>query len=106
MEDEGQKSKASKRAPTAALPGLSDNLSIMLDGQKVDIREQIQMYTPNELLSHPLVSPVMQPSLGGLPPMLIQVGGAELLRDEQIYLAHKAANPKAYPPSDAVMNEI
>ncbi|KAL8286505.1 hypothetical protein RQP46_004522 [Phenoliferia psychrophenolica] len=30
----------------------------------------------------------------------IQVGGsAELLRDEQIYLAHKAASPSEYPPS-------
>ncbi|KAK3063581.1 hypothetical protein LTS18_014406 [Coniosporium uncinatum] len=40
----------------------------------------------------------MQPSLGGLPPLLIQAGGGELLCDEQIYLAHKAANPAAYPP--------
>ncbi|KAK3092219.1 hypothetical protein LTR53_019618, partial [Teratosphaeriaceae sp. CCFEE 6253] len=37
--------------------------------------------------------------------MLIQVGGAELLRDEQIYIAHKAANPKAYPPGDAILDE-
>lgn len=56
------------------------------------------MYTTNALLSHPMVSPVMQPTLGGLPPLLIMVGGGEVLRDEQIYVAHKCANPARYPP--------
>jgi len=74
------------------------NLSINLsDGGIVEIKDQVQMYTTNTLLSHPLVSPVMQPSLGGLPPLLVLVGGGELLRDEQIYLAHKAAAPSIYP---------
>lgn len=63
------------------------------------------MYTTNELLAHPLVSPVMQPTLGGLPPLLIMVGGGEILRDEQIYLAHKCANPQKYAPPEATMNE-
>ncbi|KAF4595637.1 AB hydrolase superfamily protein C4A8.06c [Ophiocordyceps camponoti-floridani] len=67
-------------------------------GQRIAIRDQIQMYTTNSLLSHPLVSPVMQPTLGGLPPLLILVGGGELLRDEQIYVAHKCANPERYAP--------
>jgi len=60
------------------------------------------MYAPNHMLTHPLVSPALQPSLGGLPPLLIQTGGGELLRDEQIYIAHKAAQPLAYlpPPSN------
>ncbi|CAK3826521.1 AB hydrolase superfamily [Lecanosticta acicola] len=88
-----------------SLPGMGDHLEITIDQNKIRVKEQFQMYAPNELLSHPLVSPVQQPSLGGLPPMLIQVGGAELLRDEQIYLAHKAANPRAYPPGQAIMNE-
>ncbi|KAI7357231.1 alpha/beta-hydrolase [Hortaea werneckii] len=87
------------------VPGTGNNLNLMLDGKEVEMTDQFQMYAPNELLAHPLVSPVTQPSLGGLPPMLIQVGGGELLRDEQVYLAHKAANPRAYPPSDAIMNE-
>ena len=99
-EKDGKKAHAHK-----TVPGIGDNLSIVLDGKEIDLNEQIQMYAPNDLLAHPLVSPVMQPSLGGLPPMLIQVGGAELLQDEQIYLAHKAANPKAYRPSDAVLNQ-
>ena len=96
-----------KEAITALpLPSFGHSLSIMLDGQSIELREQIQLYTTNELLAHPLVSPVMQPSLGGLPPMLLQVGGAELLKDEQIYLAHKAANPKEFPPNDTIMKEF
>lgn len=57
------------------------------------------------MLSHPLVSPVLQPTLGGLPPLLIMTGGGEILRDEQIYLAHKCANPEKYLPGDIHMDE-
>jgi hypothetical protein len=32
-------------------------------------------------------------------------GGGEVLRDEQIYLAHKCANPAAYMPPERYMNE-
>lgn len=74
-------------------------LSVTIDGKLVRIKDQIQMYTTNELLSHPLVSPIMQPTLGGLPPLLIMVGGGEMLRDEQIYVAHKCANPAKYAPT-------
>jgi len=63
------------------------------------------MYTTNDLLAHPLVSPVMQPTLGGLPPLLIMVGGGETLRDEQIYLAHKCADPAKYAPPDAQLDD-
>lgn len=110
------KSKKSKKDPMPSgveadaknksangLPGQHRDLSIVLDDQKIDIKDQIQMYAPNHLLAYPLVSPVQLPSLGGLPPMLIQVGGGELLRDEQIYLAHKAADPRGYPPGDSLM---
>lgn len=72
-------------------------LSVTIDGELVRVKDQIQMYTTNELLAHPLVSPIMQPTLGGLPPLLVMVGGGEMLRDEQIYLAHKCANPSKYP---------
>jgi acetyl esterase/lipase len=78
-------------------------LSIQLDSEtRIEIKDQIQMYASNHLLTHPLVSPALQPTLGGLPPLLIQTGGGELLRDEQIYIAHKAAQPSAYlpPPSN------
>ncbi|CAJ2505445.1 Uu.00g128390.m01.CDS01 [Anthostomella pinea] len=80
-------------------------ISINLDGKEVQLKDQIQMYTTNELLSHPLVSPVMQPTLGGLPPLLIMTGGGEILRDEQIYLAHKCAHPEKYLPGDINMHE-
>ena len=89
-------SKTANRVPA---PG--QFLSIEMDGRLVVVKEQIQMYAANQLLSHPLVSPVLQPSLGGLPPLLILVGGGEMLRDEQMYLAHKAANPHKYPLPDA-----
>lgn len=77
--------------------------SIKLDGKLIQIRDQIQLYAPNHLLTHPLVSLVLQPSLGGLCPLLIQVGGGEMLRDEQIYIAHKAAHPSQYPPPSFIL---
>lgn len=83
----------------------TQRLSLVIDGQHIEIKEQIQMYTTNELLAHPLVSPVMQPTLGGLPPVLVMVGGGEILRDEQIYLAHKFANPQKYLPPDALLDD-
>ncbi|KAK4654857.1 hypothetical protein QC762_406870 [Podospora pseudocomata] len=76
-----------------------------IDGEQITVREQIQIYTTNDLLAHPLVSPIMQPTLGGLPPLLIMVGGGEVLRDEQIYLAHKCANPSQYLPPEALMDD-
>lgn len=79
--------------------GAKGLLSVQLDDdRRIEIKDQIQMYAANHLLTHPLVSPALQPTLGGLPPLLIQTGGGELLRDEQIYIAHKAAQPLAYPP--------
>lgn len=86
--------------PSSDSHGISshpENLSIRIDDQVIEIKDQIQIYTTNSLISHPLVSPVLQPSLGGLPPLLVLVGGGEMLRDEQIYLAHKAAAPAKYP---------
>lgn len=91
--------------PGNTIPGAGHELSIMIDGKFIKINDQIQMYTTNQLISHPLVSPVLQPSLGGLPPLLILTGGGELLRDEQIYLAHKAANPTKYAPGEAYLDE-
>ncbi|RAL06840.1 lipase/esterase family protein [Aspergillus homomorphus CBS 101889] len=83
----------------------NEKITIPIDGETVVIKDQIHMYTTNELLTHPLVSPIFQPSLGGLPPLLIQSGGGEMLRDEQFYVAHKAAKPAAYPPGDAFLDE-
>jgi acetyl esterase/lipase len=43
------------------------------------------------------VSPLLQGSLGGLCPLYILAGDHEVLRDEIIYLAHRAADPQKYP---------
>ncbi|KXG49519.1 Alpha/beta hydrolase fold-3 [Penicillium griseofulvum] len=95
-----------QQAPSpASLHAEPDNIHVVLDGKTVELKDQIQLYTTNQLMSHPLVSPVLQPSLGGLPPLHILSGGGETLRDEQFYVAHKAANPTAYPPSDAYLDE-
>ncbi|GAA5932361.1 uncharacterized protein JCM15063_001200 [Sporobolomyces koalae] len=72
-------------------------------GEVVQLYEQVQMYCPNNMLDHPLISPVNQGSLGGLCPLYIAAGSDELLRDEITYIAHKAANPSAYPPSSDVL---
>lgn len=82
-----------------------------INGKDVEVKDQIQLYAVNAQLTHPIVSPVLQPSLGGLPPQVrarrasrltlgrlyILCGDSEVLRDEIIYLAHRAARPLAYP---------
>ncbi|KAK0385394.1 hypothetical protein NLU13_7870 [Sarocladium strictum] len=101
--------EAAEKAPTATggiVTKPEEFLSLAIDGEEIILKEQIQMYTTNLLLEHPLVSTVMQPTLGGLPPLLIMVGGGEILRDEQIYLAHKCANPEKYaPPAETLTAE-
>jgi hypothetical protein len=52
---------------------------------------------PNRQLSHPLVSPLLQASLGNLCPLYILAGDGEVLVDEVVYFAHKAAHPASYP---------
>lgn len=104
-EDANRATTSVSGEPTAnTVAGTGQDLSVMVDGNLVELKDQIQMYATNQLITHPLVSPILQPSLGGLPPLLILVGGGEMLRDEQIYLAHKAASPKAYPPGDAFLD--
>lgn len=55
------------------------------DGETLTIEEQIQLYAPNYLLNHPLISPVVS-YLGGMPPLLVIASDKEVLRDEIIYL--------------------
>ena len=54
-------------------------------GEVLATDKQLHLYTPNGLLSHPLVSPVLS-YLGGLPPLLFIAGDGEVLRDEIIYV--------------------
>lgn len=44
---------------------------VEIDGKMIEIKDQIQMIAPNEILDNPLLSPVTQASLGGLCPLLI-----------------------------------
>lgn len=55
------------------------------DGHTIMIKNQVQLYAPNNLLGHPLVSPVLA-YLGDLPPLMVIAGQDEVLRDEIVYL--------------------
>jgi acetyl esterase/lipase len=57
------------------------------------------------MLVYPLVSPIYQGSLGNLPPLYIIAGDGEVLRDEIIYLAHKAAQPTRFPTGSLIRRE-
>ncbi|KAF9026049.1 alpha/beta-hydrolase [Hymenopellis radicata] len=70
-------------------------------GETLTLIQQGHMYTPNRLLNHPLVSPALS-YLGGLPPLLFIVSDKEVLRDEILYSAHKAAHPEKYPIQDRI----
>lgn len=61
----------------------SDSLQTAV-GETIKVTQQIQLYAPNGLLKHPLVSPALS-YLGGLPPLLFIAGDREVLRDEIIY---------------------
>lgn len=84
-------------------PNMSPDYEIEMSRQLFTSTEQINMYAQNLELIYPLVSPIYAATLGGLCPCQVIGGGGEILRDEQIYLAHKMANPAAYPLSDAVV---
>lgn len=87
--------------PSLAWPPLRGDPMVFRDGEKeLDVKEQIQLYCANAMVAHPMVSLVNQGSLGGLPPTLVIGGSEELLADEIVYVAHKAANPQAYPPAE------
>ncbi|KAH8553008.1 Alpha/Beta hydrolase protein, partial [Umbelopsis sp. PMI_123] len=62
--------------------------------------DRVHLYAPNATLKMRYVSPIFdEQELHGLPPLLIQVGTAERLRDESIYSAYKASNE--YPGSSS-----
>ncbi|KAG1746357.1 hypothetical protein EDB19DRAFT_1631628 [Suillus lakei] len=91
---------------TAPLPSVDkkEDQAIRLltnSGEVLVIEEQVHMYAQNSLLGHPLVSPALS-YLGGLPPLLFIASDKEVLRDETIYSAHKAAHPSRYPLKEEV----
>ncbi|KAI9460342.1 hypothetical protein F5148DRAFT_1216989 [Russula earlei] len=85
------------------LPGIPDaDESVILrtaDGEMIEVAEQLQLYAPNGLLRHPLISPALS-YLGGLPPLLFIAGDREVLRDEIIFAAHRAAHPERFSIRD------
>lgn len=68
--------------------------------EKLKVDRQLHFYTENTLLTHPLVSAAMS-YLGGLPPLFFVLGDKEVLRDEGIYSAHKAASPQRFSISES-----
>lgn len=83
-------------------PNLPPDYEVEMNGRPFTMTEQINMYAQNHELTYPLVSPVHAASLGGFCPCQVLVGGGEVLRDEQLYLAHKMARPAGYPLSERV----
>ncbi|KAI9317036.1 Alpha/Beta hydrolase protein [Dichotomocladium elegans] len=58
-----------------------------------DLTDRFHFYAENKALMHPWVSPVFDKGrLRGLPPLLIQVGTSERLRDESVFAALQASN--------------
>lgn len=58
--------------PSLAWPPTREEPLVFQNGcKRLVVEEQIQLYCTNYLVGHPMVSPINQGSLGGLPPMLI-----------------------------------
>lgn len=107
--DEHEEDKPSRMpinvGATAPLPSVDkrEDQTIRLhtkSGETLTVDCQVHLYTQNSLLQHPLVSPALS-YLGGLPPLMVIAGDKEVLRDEIIYSAHKAAEPSQFPVIDA-----
>ncbi|KAF5382996.1 hypothetical protein D9757_006344 [Collybiopsis confluens] len=91
----------SRHDHSAGVTGAQESIVMTAqNGEILTIHQQIQLYTTNALLGHPLVSPALG-YLGGLPPLLFIISDKEVLRDEGIYTAHKAAHPEQFPVKDA-----
>ncbi|KAG8768394.1 hypothetical protein FRC12_005594 [Ceratobasidium sp. 428] len=88
-------SKKSAKRQTTVNPAKGE-IALEIDGETKVVKSQIQLYAQNHQLTHPLVSPALG-YLGGLPPLFVLASDKEVLRDEIIYIAHKAAHPDRYP---------
>lgn len=82
-----------------------DVVELQSDGETMVLKDQVHFYCTNKQLSHPCVSPALTPSLAGLPPLLIIAGDSEVLRDEILYLAHKAAHPEKFPLRETLLDK-
>jgi len=69
----------------SVVTGQDQRITLELDGGKtLEVDSQIQLYAPNNLVSHPLIGHCGA-YLGGLPPLFFMAGDHEVLRDEIIY---------------------
>ena len=102
------KSLPAESATSLPLPGaLNANQALKLQtdgGEFIEVAQQVQLYAPNGLLRHPLVSPALS-YLGGLPPLLFIAGDREVLRDEIIY-ACVLFPPHFYELTDGLVEPI
>lgn len=82
---------------TTSVPSLhNETIRLVTEGGEVlTIDRQVQLYAPNSLLAHPLVSPALS-YLGGLPPLLVVASDGEVLRDEIIYTYVVAPHPSSW----------
>ncbi|WOO81222.1 AB hydrolase superfamily protein [Vanrija pseudolonga] len=85
----------------STLAQCADPLRVQVGKDTIALDTQVQLYATNAQLCHPWVSPVLG-YLGGLPPLYVMCGDNEVLRDEIIYLAHKAAHPEKHPVREDV----
>ncbi|KPV78435.1 uncharacterized protein RHOBADRAFT_10908, partial [Rhodotorula graminis WP1] len=70
----------------------------------LSLEASLTSVSPSQL-AYAYVSPIWQPSLGGLPPLYIQAGDKEVLRDEIVFLAHRAAHPDRYPVRESILKQ-
>ncbi|KAJ3135114.1 hypothetical protein HDU90_004146 [Geranomyces variabilis] len=85
--ESASKSKAHLAALTrgsAAAPLPNDANTTDNDHHTATVHDRVEQF-----VRHPLVSPIFASSLAGLPPLLIQAGDAEVLRDDSLALAYK-----------------
>lgn len=80
-----------------------DVVRLHADGETMVLKDQVHLYCTNRQLTHPAVSPLLTPTLAGLPPLFIVAGDDEVLRDEIIRLAHRAAHPDQYPLREGLL---
>jgi hypothetical protein len=65
-------------------PDMNQSIVHTADSEIIEVAQQVQLYAPNSLLKHLLISPALS-YLGGLPPLFFIASDREVLQDEIIY---------------------
>jgi acetyl esterase/lipase len=79
---------SSKVAHASVSMKRTDSANVLGDETYIYADEQMNIETVNQFVRHPLVSPICG-ELKDLPPLLVQAGDAEMLRDETVAYAYK-----------------